>query len=268
MHRSLISLVVGLFALVVCDGCVARVRFVADTAPSQLVEVSSGVWVVYDYPEAVFYADDAYWWWYQGAWYKSRYADSGWVLVPAAEVPRVVVAIDHPDRYVRYHGDGARRDVPEAHVGGRYGRGRSDDAPGHDPDGPGRSEDAPGHADDRDHDRGRSDDAPGHDDDHDRGRSDEAPGHADDRGDDRGRSDEAPGHADEPGHGHDDDAHGHDDDRGRADEAPGHADDRGDEHHDDDDDDDDDHGHGHDDDDHGHDDDHGGGGGRGRGPGH
>ena len=96
-----------LFAVVfssLAGGCLVSgtVRTRAYVEP-ELVYVSPGVQVVYDYDEPVFYSD-GYYWRYQGnVWYRSSYHTHGWVRW--RNVPTAVVRIDHPRGYVHYRGD-------------------------------------------------------------------------------------------------------------------------------------------------------------------
>jgi hypothetical protein len=64
-----------------------------------LVEVRPGVYVVENYDEPVFYADNFYWRFYGNTWYRSNYYNTGWVV---ARPPYSVAYIDRPQRYVRY----------------------------------------------------------------------------------------------------------------------------------------------------------------------
>jgi hypothetical protein len=91
-----------------------------DTQPT-MVPVHGGVWVVEGRSHPVFYSSGAYWRYDNGYWYRSSYVDDGYVRVRAGVVPRPVVRIDRPTRYVRYRAPvRARvRVVPPAHVRGR-----------------------------------------------------------------------------------------------------------------------------------------------------
>jgi hypothetical protein len=101
-------------------GCMATVSYSHPVAPARLVAVSPGVWVVYDYPEAIFYSNSAYWWWNSGAWYTSRYADDGWVVVNVVSVPAPLRQVQRPQRYVHYRVEAQSRPVPRAHVRRTY----------------------------------------------------------------------------------------------------------------------------------------------------
>jgi hypothetical protein len=96
--------------------------FTVETAPVELQQVSSDVWVVYDYSQPVFYSAGGYWWWSGSGWYRSRYADGGWAHVELSMVPAAIRSIDRPHRYVRYRGPSERRAVPRADVSRTYPR--------------------------------------------------------------------------------------------------------------------------------------------------
>jgi hypothetical protein len=87
----------------------------AAPAPS-MYYVSPGVSVVAysDYP--VFYADNYYWRYDNGLWYRSSYYNSGWVHYH--DVPYHVRSIDRPHRYARYDGRWSRQ---PAYQGGYQG---------------------------------------------------------------------------------------------------------------------------------------------------
>jgi hypothetical protein len=105
----------GLLVAAVAAGCagtgtVGYSATVTATAPAHdLVEIRPGVFVVANYNEPVFYADDFYWRYYNGTWYRSRHFGSGWVH---ARPPIAVLRIDRPYTYVRYRPRGVivRRD--------------------------------------------------------------------------------------------------------------------------------------------------------------
>jgi hypothetical protein len=102
------SLVIATTLTVVASfvgGCVVHGRThvragVAVEGPSNLVEVSPGVWVVEDYHEPVFYSDNYYWAYRSGIWYRSSYYDYGFARVSV--VPARVRTIRRPRAYVRY----------------------------------------------------------------------------------------------------------------------------------------------------------------------
>lgn len=93
---------------------VQSVRNVPGRYPS-LVEVRPGLFVIADYHEPVFFADNFYWRFHAGRWYRSTWYGGGWVL---ARPPSIVVSVDRPHRYVRY------RPAPRDRVVVRDHRGR------------------------------------------------------------------------------------------------------------------------------------------------
>lgn len=71
----------------------------ATTVAPDLVYVSPGVQVVADYDYPVFYADNYYWRFDNGLWYRSSWYTGGWAY---ATPPRAVLSIDRPYAYRRY----------------------------------------------------------------------------------------------------------------------------------------------------------------------
>jgi hypothetical protein len=93
-------------------GCVAHAQGAASaeadapvvfTSEPTLVEVDSGVWVVRDYDQPVYFVNDDYWVIRDGVWYRSHTYDGGWARVEVNVVPVLIVHRDHR-LYVRYHG--------------------------------------------------------------------------------------------------------------------------------------------------------------------
>lgn len=80
----------------------------ATTVAPDLVYVSPGVQVVADYDDSVFYADNYYWRYDGGRWYRSSWYTGGWVY---ATPPHAVLRIERPYAYRRYRPAGyvARR---------------------------------------------------------------------------------------------------------------------------------------------------------------
>jgi hypothetical protein len=109
--KMLIPALVALGLSFTVAGCVvhgaARVHGHAHVEPPQLVHVSPGVQVVYDYHEPVFYSDGFYWRYHSGVWYRSSYHSHGWVRY--SRVPRTIARIDRPQTYVRYRGNARAR---------------------------------------------------------------------------------------------------------------------------------------------------------------
>ena len=65
-----------------------------------LVTVSPGVQVVYDYDEPVFFVDGFYWRFNDGYWYRSNNYAAGWVYYERP--PVAVLRIDRPYAYAHY----------------------------------------------------------------------------------------------------------------------------------------------------------------------
>lgn len=105
MKRNIIGV---LIATTLAGGCAVRGRAYstgyASSANAELVYVSPGVYAVADYDRPVFYNNDAYWMYQDGAWYRSGYYTGGWER--ARNVPRAVLSIDRPRAYIHYRGDG------------------------------------------------------------------------------------------------------------------------------------------------------------------
>ncbi|HEU0031440.1 MAG TPA: hypothetical protein VFQ53_12465 [Kofleriaceae bacterium] len=94
-----------LFAAALAGGCYgSEVQYrggVAVTASTpDLVYVQPGVGVIADYDEPIFYADNYYWWFYNGAWYRSNYYTGGWVYVSSPSVR--IARIGNPYYYRHY----------------------------------------------------------------------------------------------------------------------------------------------------------------------
>jgi hypothetical protein len=148
-HKQLVFVLAITAAVGALDlGCVARAQMgaSADVQPvvfterPTLVQVVSGVWVVRDYDDAVYYVDGSYWVFKDDVWYRSAAYDHGWATVKVSLVPGVIVHRDH-HAYVHFHGDARAetRMAPDEHEGLEASRGGSDEAaekhggpPGHD----------------------------------------------------------------------------------------------------------------------------------------
>lgn len=88
---------------------------VAASAPisAELALIGPGVYVVEDYPSAVFFADGYYWRYDSGVWFRSFYYDGNFVRVNTAVVPRSVRRIDRPSRYRYFR---ARANARRRHI--------------------------------------------------------------------------------------------------------------------------------------------------------
>lgn len=96
-----------LLAAALATGCVGRVGYRAtvwtDVYQPDLVYVAPGVQVIADYNEPIFYADNFYWRFYGGTWYRSSYYSGGWVY---ATPPAVVLRVERPHMYAHYRPQG------------------------------------------------------------------------------------------------------------------------------------------------------------------
>jgi hypothetical protein len=101
MHRYLIPLLLGVAMVSACAG---TYRATATVSTPDLVYAGPGVYAVANFSDPVFYADNYYWRYDDGYWYRSSYVTGGWQYVPRP--PRVVARIDSP--YTRYYRDGGR----------------------------------------------------------------------------------------------------------------------------------------------------------------
>src|SRR5579859_1270088 len=113
-------------ALLLCGGCVATAHGSANmeadapvvfTSEPTLVEVDSGVWVVQDYDQPVYYVNDDYWVFRDGIWYRSHGYEGGWAKVEVTVVPAVIVHRDH-HMFVHYHGAATAQRRPAPRRGG------------------------------------------------------------------------------------------------------------------------------------------------------
>src|SRR5688572_3146882 len=68
------------------------------STPPELVAVDSGVWVVRDAEQPVYYVDNYYYAYRDRSWYRSTTPAGGWIYIDIDVVPTTIVARDH-DRY-------------------------------------------------------------------------------------------------------------------------------------------------------------------------
>ncbi len=99
--------VVGLLLALTAGACATRTVYVRErvAAPKStptMVEVNSGVWVVEDYPQPVFYSDSYYWRYTDGVWYRSATLWDAPVRVRVGYVPMRVRRVHQPAAYVYY----------------------------------------------------------------------------------------------------------------------------------------------------------------------
>lgn len=105
MRRLTLAGIVTAAALA-ATGCAGRATYAsggvyATASTPDLVAVGDGVYVIRDYDEPIFYADNYYWRYYGNTWYRSPYYNRGWVY---ARPPSVIARIDSPYRYRNYRG--------------------------------------------------------------------------------------------------------------------------------------------------------------------
>jgi hypothetical protein len=74
------------------------------TAERELVAIDSGVWVVRDAEQPIYYVDNFYYTYRDNEWYRSPTYTGGWVNIDIHTVPNTIVARDH-DQYRHYRGD-------------------------------------------------------------------------------------------------------------------------------------------------------------------
>lgn len=107
MNQSLRLLILsGALALLATSACTvqggARSRAAYQAPGPNLIAIGSGVYVVENHSQSVFYSDGHYWMAGNGGWYRSSYYNRGWTSVNYQYVPRHVVQIRQPRSYVRY----------------------------------------------------------------------------------------------------------------------------------------------------------------------
>ena len=78
-----------------------RTRGTYEVSTPSLEYIGPDVQVVADYDRPVFYSQNYYWQYDNGAWLRSTYHDRGYVRVNV--VPQPILRIDRPYAYVRYH---------------------------------------------------------------------------------------------------------------------------------------------------------------------
>ncbi len=109
----------GLLLVLTAGGCVVHARGAAVVSTPGLVAIGPGIWVVEDYPTAVFYSD-GYYWRYSDGWYRSYDISDAWVRVDVSYVPVTVRSVERPTAYVYYKAPpGADRRGPPGRAKGR-----------------------------------------------------------------------------------------------------------------------------------------------------
>lgn len=103
LYRYLFPLLLGTATL--ASGCGGGYATYTVTATSpELVYVSPGVYAVAGYGLPIFYANNSYWQYYDGLWYRSNRYTGGWYREPRP--PVVVSRITRPNAY--YYRDRGR----------------------------------------------------------------------------------------------------------------------------------------------------------------
>lgn len=104
------------------SGCYGSAQVTATAPAPRLVWVSDGIWVVENWPHAVYYYDGFYWRIVDGVWYRSTWYDGGFVRVSIW--PRAIVRVHRPGRYVRYRAprDARVRRIDRSHERARHDR--------------------------------------------------------------------------------------------------------------------------------------------------
>jgi hypothetical protein len=95
-------------ALALTGGCAGwstsvSTGYRASYSSPDLVYVEPGVQVIADYDEPIFYADNFYWRYSGGSWYRSPYHTGGWSF---AVPPPAILRIDRPYAYRHYRPSG------------------------------------------------------------------------------------------------------------------------------------------------------------------
>jgi hypothetical protein len=109
MQRFFIPIILGAATLV--SACAGTYSARATVSTPDLVYAGPGVRAVVNFGDPVFYADNYYWRYDDGYWYRSPYLTGGWTFVPRP--PVVISRIDRP--YARYY-----RDRGRVHIDYRY----------------------------------------------------------------------------------------------------------------------------------------------------
>jgi len=126
-----------LLAATLARGCAGSYDYgygyTSDYSTPDLAYVGNGVYAVTDWDEPVFYADDYYWRYNSGLWYRSPFYYGDWQY--HARPPRAVLQIDRPYNYVRYRpyprGDYRYRSDYRAHDYSRHPDHRYRGSPGY-----------------------------------------------------------------------------------------------------------------------------------------
>ena len=101
--RTTFSSLLFVFAIgAVGTACTATgtARYSASATMPSMVYIDSGVQVIEDYDEPIFYSSNVYWRFNGGIWYQSRSYTGGWVRVSTP--PAAIIRIQQPQMYVHY----------------------------------------------------------------------------------------------------------------------------------------------------------------------
>lgn len=98
MRRLALIFLLSTGCLVAACAGSAGYTVTASVASPDLVYAGPGVYAVANADAPVFYADNYYWLYDDGLWYRSSYATGGWVYAPP---PYVIRQIDRPLAYQR-----------------------------------------------------------------------------------------------------------------------------------------------------------------------
>lgn len=98
--RTRSFLVAAIIAGALGAGCHAHVRGAVYAPAPRFAVLGPDLYVVADHGQPVFFADNWYWLYQDGVWYRSSYWDHGWIVVDT--VPVVVARIDQPWIYVHW----------------------------------------------------------------------------------------------------------------------------------------------------------------------
>ena len=99
-----------IFLAALSAGCAGTLGYSTSVSGSaygpELVYASPGVQVIADYDQPIFYADNFFWRFDGGYWYRSSSYRGGWGY---AQPPEAIVRIDRPQRYTHYRPQGWSR---------------------------------------------------------------------------------------------------------------------------------------------------------------
>jgi len=111
MRQHIQSIVIAA-SLAAMQGCYTDAAYpeYADDGTGDLVEISPGVEVLADWNEPIFFADDFYWVFRGGFWFRSGWYGGGWARWD--NVPPHVRGIAHPESYAHYRPEGVVRHEP------------------------------------------------------------------------------------------------------------------------------------------------------------